>query len=259
MIAEAIGAGVGGPLIDNFQIRSVMLAGAALPVVSGVLIFLVFRNYEARGNRHLESEGRMGADARGDVMRVLAVTATLALLIQVGLGGELALLPLLVTTHLHLSAGAAGAAMLAVGLLGGLLLVPGGSASDRWGRRPTMIAGGLICAAGYIIYALGGNFAMVIAGAAVRAVGASLIWPAATAWIAESMPRPRHAFYMGLFGEFENIGVTAGPIIGGFIWSAAGIEAAFYAYAAAAILATFVAALTVQGRARRPTRVSVTP
>jgi len=259
VIAEAIGAGVGGPLIDNFQIRSVMLAGAALPVVSGVLVFLVFRNYEARGNRHLESEGRMGADARGDVMRVLAVTATLALLIQVGLGGELALLPLLVTTHLHLSAGAAGAAMLAVGLLGGLLLVPGGSASDRWGRRPTMIAGGLICAAGYIIYALGGNFAMVIAGAAVRAVGASLIWPAATAWIAESMPRPRHAFYMGLFGEFENIGVTAGPIIGGFIWSAAGIEAAFYAYAAAAILATFVAALTVQGRARRPTRVSVTP
>ena len=259
VIAEAVGAGVGGPLIDNFQIRSVMLAGAALPVVSGVLVFLVFRNYEARGNRHLESEGRMGADARGEVMRVLAVTATLALLIQVGLGGELALLPLLVTTHLHLSAGAAGAAMLAVGLLGGLLLVPGGSASDRWGRRPTMIAGGLICAAGYIIYALGGNFAMVIAGAAVRAVGAALIWPAATAWIAESMPRPRHAFYMGLFGEFENIGVTAGPIIGGFIWSAAGIEAAFYAYAAAAILATFVAALTVQGRARRPTRVSVTP
>ncbi len=259
VIAEAIGAGVGGPLIDNFQIRSVMLAGAALPAVSGVLVFLVFRNYEARGNRHLESGSRMGADARGDVMRVLAVTATLALLIQVGLGGELALLPLLVTTHLHLSAGAAGAAMLAVGLLGGLLLVPGGSASDRWGRRPTMIAGGLICAAGYIIYALGGNFAMVIAGAAVRAVGASLIWPAATAWIAESMPRPRHAFYMGLFGEFENIGVTAGPIIGGFIWSAAGIEAAFYAYAAAAVLATFVAALTVQGRARRPTAVSVTP
>jgi len=259
VIAEAVGAGVGGPLIDNFQIRSVMLAGAALPVVSGVLVFLVFRNYEARGNRHLESGSGMGADARGDVIRVLAVTATLALLIQVGLGGELALLPLLVTTHLHLSAGAAGAAMLAVGLLGGLLLVPGGSASDRWGRRPTMIAGGLICAAGYIIYALGGNFTMVIAGAAVRAVGASLIWPAATAWIAESMPRPRHAFYMGLFGEFENIGVTAGPIIGGFIWSAAGIEAAFYAYAAAAILATFVAALTVQGRARRPTTVSVTP
>jgi hypothetical protein len=39
------------------------------------------------------------------------------------------LLPLLVTTHLGLSAASAGTAMLAVGLLGGVLLVPGGSAS----------------------------------------------------------------------------------------------------------------------------------
>ncbi len=259
VIAEAVGAGVGGPLIDHFPIRTVILAGAALPIVSAVLVFAVFRTYERTDNRHLRTGSGGGGDVRGDVMRVLAVTATLALLIQVGLGGELALLPLLVTTRLHLTAGAAGAAMLAVGLLGGLILVPGGSASDRWGRRPTMIAGGVICAAGYLIYALGGNFAMVIVGAAVRAVGASLIWPAATAWIAESMPRPRHAFYMGLFGEFENIGVTAGPIIGGFIWSAAGIEAAFYAYATAALLATFVAALTVQSRRHETVPVSVTP
>ena len=77
------------------------------------------------------------ADARMD----LAVTASIMLLIEIGAGGETALLPLLVTSHLHLSAATAGTAMLAVGLLGGLLLVPGGNASDRWGRRPTMIAG----------------------------------------------------------------------------------------------------------------------
>src|SRR5438874_12140597 len=39
VIAEAIGAGVGGPLIDHFPIRGVMLAGAALPAVSGLLMF----------------------------------------------------------------------------------------------------------------------------------------------------------------------------------------------------------------------------
>jgi MFS family permease len=82
----------------------------------------------------------------------------------------------------------------------------------------------------------------------VRAAGAALIWPAATAWIAESMPRRRHAFYMGLFGEFENIGVTVGPIIGGLVWAAAGISAAFYAYAIAAVGAAVVAALTVGRR-----------
>jgi len=259
VIAEALGAGVGGPLIDYFPIRSVMLGSAVLPAVSGLLMFSVFRNYEPVHDRQVDAVDRDSAGAKRDVRRVLAVTATLALLIQVGLGGELALLPLLVTSRLGLSAGAAGAAMLIVGLVGGLLLVPGGSASDRWGRRPTMIAGGVICAAGYVAYALGSNFSLVIVGAVVRAVGASLIWPAATAWIAESMPRPRHAFYMGLFGEFENIGVTAGPIIGGFVWSVAGIQAAFYAYAAAALLAAAVAALTVAGRSRETVPASVMP
>src|SRR5205807_2679621 len=130
VIAEAVGAGVGGQLIDRFPIRDVMLAGAA---------------------------------------------------------------------------------MLAVGLIGGVLLVPGGNASDRWGRRPTMVTGAAVSALGFVVYALAGNFALVIVGAAIRALGASLIWPAATAWVAESMPRHRHAFYLGLFGEFENIGVTVGP------------------------------------------------
>jgi len=156
------------------------------------------------------------------------------------------LLPLLVTNHLQLSAAAAGGAMLAVGLIGGVLLVPGGNASDRWGRRPTMVIGALVSMLGFVTYALAGNFAVVMAGAAIRAVGASLIWPATTAWVAESVPRRRHAFYMGLFGEFENVGVTVGPVIGGLVWTLAGIQAAFYAYAIAAGLAAVVAVVAVR-------------
>ena len=252
VIAEAIGAGAGGQLIDHFPIRGVILAAAVLPVCSAVLMSLVFRGYS-----YAEHHGAWTADddarseesrAGGGVLRILAVTASLVLLIQVGAGGELALLPLLVTTHLHLSAASAGTAMLAVGLIGGLLLIPGGNASDRWGRRPTMIAGGILSAVGFVIYATSGTFVQVIAGAAVRVLGAALIWPAATAWMAESMPRRRHAFYMGLFGEFENVGITIGPILGGLAWSIAGIQAAFYTYAVAALLASVIAAIFVRRR-----------
>lgn len=252
VIAEAVGAGAGGQLIDHFPIRSVMLAGALLPVVSAGLAVWVFRGYshvEHRGQWSADDEARM-EESRGGVgvMRVLAVTASMVLLVQVGAGGELALLPLLVSTHLQLSAASAGTAMLAAGLIGGVLLVPGGNASDRWGRKPTMIAGGILSAIGFVVYSTSGSFGQVIAGAAVRALGASLIWPAATAWIAESMPRRRHALFMGLFGEFENIGVTIGPILGGIAWSLAGIQAAFYTYAVAALLASAVAALFVDKR-----------
>jgi DHA1 family multidrug resistance protein-like MFS transporter len=252
VVAEAVGAGAGGQLIERFPIRTVLLAGAALPLVSAVLAIWVFKGYSPR-DRHgpwtADDEARSEESrAGGGVLRILAVTASLVLLFQVGAGGEFALLPLLVTSHLQLSAANAGIAMLAVGLIGGLLLIPGGNASDRWGRRPTMIAGGLLSAAGFVIYATSGTFAQVIAGAAVRALGGALIWPAAIAWMAETMPRRRHALYMGLFGEFENVGVTLGPILGGVAWSLAGIQAAFYTYAVAALLASVIAAVFIKRR-----------
>ena len=247
VVAEAFGAGIGGALIDRFPIGSVLLPAAALPLVSAVLVGVVFRGY---GRQAVPPSGKLMMKLPpdgGQVIRVLAITAALALLIQVGLGGELALLPLLVTDHLGLQASAAGGAMLAVGLIGGVLLVPGGRVADLWGRRPSMVTGAALSAAGYVTYAVAGTFAVVLAGAALRAVGSSLIWPAVTAWIAESVPRRRHAFYMGLFGEFENVGITIGPVLGGLAWSLAGIQSAFYLYAAAAALAAAVAA-TVVGR-----------
>ena len=114
-----------------------------------------------------------------------------------------------------------------------------------------MVAGGILSAVGFVVYATAGSFGQVIVGAAIRALGAALIWPAATAWIAESIPRQRHALFMGLFGEFENVGVTIGPILGGLAWSVAGIQAAFYTYAAAALVAGAVAAALVGGRTVR--------
>jgi hypothetical protein len=55
---------------------------------------------------------------------------------------------------------------------------------------------------------------------------------------------------MGLFGEFENGGLTLGPIVGGLAWSIAGIQWAFAVYAVAALLAALVAAIAVGARPR---------
>jgi MFS family permease len=256
VIAEAIGSGAGGQLIDHFPIRSIIYASAVLPAMTGVLVLWVFRGHSDTEHRAWragdDAARREESRAGGGVMRVLLVTASMVLLIQVGAGGELALLPLLVTTHLQLSAASAGIAMLVVGVLGGILMVPGGYAADRWGRRQAMIAGGAISVVGFVVYATAGTFGQVIAGAAIRALGGALIWPAAIAWISDSIPRRRHAFFMGIFGEFENVGVTIGPVLGGLAWSLAGIQSAFYVYAVAALLAAVIAALMVGGRAPGP-------
>ena len=257
VIGGAVGSGVGGVLIDRLTIASVLTGSAVLPLLSAAMIALIFRGYSDSPRRsRIRQEESRAPDANGGsrVARVLVVTASMIFLIHLGIGGETALLPLLVTSHLHLSAATAGAALFAVGLMEGLLLVPGGWASDRWGRRPTMIAGGILLATGFVVYSLAGGIAAVFVGAALRASGMSLTWPAATAWISEAMPRRRHALMMGLFGEFENAGITAGPVLGGLAWSLAGIPTAFLTYAAAALVATAIAVVMVDGP--RPGRVS---
>src|SRR3981189_3753713 len=124
VISEALGAGAGGLLIDRFPIRNVMLAAAILPAVSALLMVVVFKGYarvEHSDQWTADDQARMDESrAGGGVVRVLAVTASMVLLIQVGVGGELALLPLLVPTHLNQSAASAGTAMLAAGLIGGV-------------------------------------------------------------------------------------------------------------------------------------------
>jgi len=257
VVAGAIGAGAGGQLIDRFPIRDVLYLAAVGPVVASVLLALVFRGYkETRGIWGEDEAAPVDASAGEGFMRVLIITAGIVLLAEIGAGGETALLPLLVTNHLNLSAATAGSALFIVGMFTGVLLVPGGMAADRWGRRRAMVAGGIVSAAGFAVYAIAGSFWVVVAGAALRAIGSALIWPAATAWISEAAPHRRHALVMGLFGEFENLGVTLGPITGGLAWSAFGIQAAFVTYAVTALLTAVVAAVAVASRTTG-TRVAV--
>ena len=255
IVAGAIGSGVGGQLIEHFPIRNVLYGASVLPLIAALLLLLVFSGYrETRGIwSQGEEEPAPVPAARGEsFMRVMVLTAGIVLLFEIGSGGELALLPLLATNQLNMSAATAGTVMFIVGLLAGLLLVPGGMASDRWGKRRTMAIGGVLSAAGFVAYAVAGSFWAVIVGAALRAIGSALVWPAVTAWISESAPHRRHALAMGIFGEFANLGVTLGPVAGGLAWSAAGIQAAFFTYAVTAVLVAVVSAIAVSGRVRAP-------
>ncbi|HEV2217343.1 MAG TPA: MFS transporter [Candidatus Dormibacteraeota bacterium] len=252
LLGDAIGAGAGGLLLEHVPTRDVLYMASVLPLISAGLLVLVFRGYSETHGRSTwtDEDVRVEHERTGPgVVRVLLVTAAIMILFQIGFAGETAFLPLLVTTHLNLSAATAGTALFAAGVFGGLTLVPGGLASDRWGRGAAMVAGAVLSAVAFALYAIAGIFGVVIAAAALRAVGSSLIWPAATAWISEASPRRRHALVMALFGEFENLGMFLGPVIGGIAWSIAGIQAAFAAYAVAALLAAGVSLF-----ARRLTR-----
>jgi len=135
LFGDAIGAGAGGFLLEHVSTRDVLYAASVLPLISAGLLVVVFRGYTETHGRSTwtEEDLRVERERTGpSVVRVLLVTAAIMILFQIGFAGETALLPLLVTIHLNLSAATAGTALFAAGIFGALLLVPGGIASDRW-------------------------------------------------------------------------------------------------------------------------------
>lgn len=89
-----------------------------------------------------------------------------------------------------------------------------GSLSDRYGRKPLMIAALIIesiSMAGYIwaesIYA----FAALTV---LNGIGASLFWPAASAQVTDVVPEEKRSEVFALLHTALNLGAAAGPLIG---------------------------------------------
>ncbi|MEG0822421.1 MAG: MFS transporter [Burkholderiaceae bacterium] len=97
-----------------------------------------------------------------------------------------------------------GLALGIYGLTQGCLQIPFGIASDRWGRKPVMIAGLLLFAVGSLIAALGQDIWTVMIGRAIQGAGA--ISAAITALIADSTREEHRTKAMAMVGA--SIGLT---------------------------------------------------
>lgn len=121
---------------------------------------------------------------------------------------------------------------------------------QRAGRRPVMIAAVALLTLATAAFALAhGPFAL--AGArALQGVAAGLVWTSALAAIADIYPRNQLGFRMGLAETAGGATGLIGPVAGGALLAAVGLEAAFF-IAAAVPLAAMVPTLMVP-ETRRP-------
>ncbi|MBK9244441.1 MAG: MFS transporter [Burkholderiales bacterium] len=122
-----------------------------------------------------------------------------------------------------------GIALGIYGLTQGVLQIPMGAASDRYGRKQVIVAGLSVFALGSIIAALAGDILWVIVGRALQGAGA--ISAAVTAFIADSTRDEHRTKAMALVGA--SIGLTfavslvAAPVLyaaiglGGLFWMTA--------------------------------------
>jgi MFS family permease len=105
--------------------------------------------------------------------------------------------------------------------------LPLGRLADRAGRRPLLLGGLLLTAAGSAVIALSSALEPLIAGRAIQGVGSAASWIAALALVSDLAPEGRKGEAIGFALAANSVGAIGGPALGGLTADALGFEFPF--------------------------------
>jgi MFS family permease len=92
-----------------------------------------------------------------------------------------------------------------------------GRTSDRYGRKPLITVGVLLCAASFGAIPLLRDFVLLAAAAVVFGLGESFVTSSSAALVADVCKEKHFGTAMGTFGTIFDIGHASGPILAGFL------------------------------------------
>jgi predicted MFS family arabinose efflux permease len=125
------------------------------------------------------------------------------------------------------SDGALGISLAVYALPVALFALPLGRLADRVGRRPLLIVGLLLTAAGSGLIAVSDSLAVLMAGRAVQGTGSAASWIAALAVVSDLAPPGKRGEALGVAFAANSIGSIAGPALGGVTADLLGFAAPF--------------------------------
>ncbi|HEX5415565.1 MAG TPA: MFS transporter, partial [Chloroflexota bacterium] len=171
--------------------------------------------------------------------QILIWLCLITLVNQLGFGMVIPVLPLFVQTFGG-TASAVGAAVALYGLGRLLFDLPMGQLTERLGRRQVLIVGEAITVVGTLLCALAPTYDMLLVGRFVGGVGGATVLTVGQIVVADVSRRENRGRMMGVYMSFFQFAVGIGPVIGGFVATALGPRAPFFAFAVFATAAGLV-------------------
>lgn len=122
-----------------------------------------------------------------------------------------------------------------------LVALPAGWLSDRVGRKPLVIAAGLLAAVGTLLVLLSRDVTVLVAAAAIAGLGVGMFISANWALVTDIVPREEAARYLGIANIATAGGSALGRVIGGLLIDP--LNAAFGSRSAGYLVVYAIAAL----------------
>lgn len=117
----------------------------------------------------------------------------------------------------------------------GALMLAGGGVGDRFGRRPTMLAGIALVGVAALLSAFARSAGMLGAARTLDGAGNALVGPLALALAIAVFPETMRARIIGLFLGISGLGVALGPLMAGVLVQVGGWRLGFAAPLALAL------------------------
>ena len=124
--------------------------------------------------------------------------------------------------------------------LGALILV-GGAAGDRFGRRRVCVAGILLFTAASVWCGLAPSSSVLVAARAAQGVGGALLVPSSLAIISASFPERERGRAIGTWAGASALTTALGPVLGGWLVDSFSWRAIFFINVPLAIVALLLA------------------
>jgi MFS family permease len=243
-----------GVLAASFVPRTVVWVGALVIAVAGVLVWFLFVRDTGE---HVAYEQRRDHGEDGDALtlRYAFREATfrqpvLRACSQAGLVNNLndalawGLAPLYLAAH--------GASAREIGVVAGVYpacwgagQLAAGWLSDHTGRKPLIVIGMLVQAAGLsVLVAGGGAFAPALGAATLLGVGTALVYPTLIAAVSDVVQPRDRAPVVGVYRFWRDSGFAVGALLAGIVADAAGAGTAIAVVAALTAASGLVVAAT---------------